>query len=314
MEGGGSVRGGWVSIIQVQHSIDAAPIQGAAGVSGQAQHPTGVARRGPVGSAPAPGLSSAHISPLVPGKVDCWIGGSLVTVSVPHVRRRVGGGLRGRCGPFSKASRRRLMRRMATIRDDATAVFVTLTYPAEYPADWHTWKRHLDTFLKRLERKRPEAGVVWKLEPQARGAPHFHLLIFGASYALLRWWVAQAWFEVVGSGDGRHLRAGTRVERLRSARGARAYAAKYLGKLPDVLPEGVDWEEVGRWWGIRRPENIPWATCVTLEVGHTEAWRVLRVLRKYLERVAGVWVRPGARALSAYMDGQRFCDALPLLL
>lgn len=206
------------------------------------------------------------------------------------------------------------MHRMGMLRNDASAVFVTLTYPGEFSPDWRRWKRDLDAFLRRLERKRPESGVIWKLEPQTRGAPHFHLLVFGASYSLLRWWAARAWFEVVGSGDERHLRAGTRVERLRSARGARAYAAKYLGKLPDALPSGVDWEAVGRWWGVRHPENIPWAECITVALDYAESWKVLRVLRHFLRRVAGVWVRPGARSLSAYMDGERLCMALPMLL
>ena len=87
------------------------------------------------------------------------------------------------------------------------------------------------------------------MEPQRRGAPHFHLLLWGLrrSAHLLRW-VSLTWYEVVGSGDGRHLQAGTRVEALRSWKGVMSYAAKYSAKMVEELPEG--WEHVGRWWGI----------------------------------------------------------------
>jgi hypothetical protein len=89
---------------------------------------------------------------------------------------------------------------------------------------------------------------VWKLEPQRRGAPHFHLLLFGLEEGLSKDWLSRSWYEVVGSGDERHLRAGTRVEGIRSWRGVMSYAAKYLGKL-ESLPK--DWlGGVGRWWGV----------------------------------------------------------------
>jgi hypothetical protein len=63
-------------------------------------------------------------------------------------------------------------------------------------------------WLRRYSKGR--CGAIWKLELQDRGAPHFHLLIFGLRYlpaALL----ARRWYEIVGSGDVNHLSAGTSV-------------------------------------------------------------------------------------------------------
>jgi hypothetical protein len=41
-------------------------------------------------------------------------------------------------------------------------------------------------------------------------------------------WVSRNWYSVVGSRDLRHFMAGTRVEKLRSMKGAIAYASKYV--------------------------------------------------------------------------------------
>lgn len=236
-----------------------------------------------------------------------------MTVKSPHSRRPVGGGLRGRCGLFSRGSRRRLMRRMGQLQNETQALFVTLTYPAAWPGDWQLWKVHLDRFCKRLKRKFAGAGLMWKLEPQQRGAPHFHLIVFGVDW-MPPAWLARAWYECVGSGDELHLLAGTQVQRVRSARGCRLYAAKYLGKVIDELPEGVNWEEVGRWWGIRFEDCIPWADCLTMTVDHVGAARMIRVLRRYLARVAHVRIRPGVRGLSAFVDASKVWGALPQLL
>lgn len=260
------------------------------------------------------GLSTAHISPLHlhpdpkrnitsiespndtlwrytvndnGGKVTFWAGASLVRVQRPtrnellRVQGFQGGGGRSYVSGFSHGSRLRLMRLLATLRRDCVPIFITLTYPGVYPETPKQWKRDLDTFTKRLLRRFPESAAVWKLEPQRRGAPHFHILFYGV-YEVpddFRSWLSEAWFTVVGSGDERHLRAGTRVEYLRSYRGAMSYAAKYMDKTVDELPEA--WGKPGRFWGVIGRGSLPVGEVIETYLTWTEACTLQRWLRRY---------------------------------
>jgi len=208
---------------------------------------------------------------------------------------RTGGGLRGRVCGFSRASRRRLLRTLGRVNQAAVPLFVTLTYPAVWPSDGAVVKIHFDRWVKRLHRAFPAAGVVWKLELQRRGAPHFHCLVWGAEYAELLAWASRAWYECVGSADERHLRAGVRVERLRTWRGVRSYASKYLGKTGD-------WGDLGRVWGVRYRDNIPWAEAVRVYCSDRQAARLMRYLRRY----AHLRARGSHRSLTILVNDAAF--------
>ncbi|MEN6535739.1 MAG: hypothetical protein ABFD89_18895 [Bryobacteraceae bacterium] len=128
---------------------------------------------------------------------------------------------------------------------------LTLTYPCGFPSDGRTVKRHLRSFVERCRRMlgaaAPTESLFWFLEFQARGAPHFHLF---TTFSIDKGVVARWWYEIVGSDDERHLRAGTRIERLRSGKdGVVAYANKYAAKSEqkEVPPE---YTSVGRFWGV----------------------------------------------------------------
>lgn len=164
------------------------------------------------------------------------------------------------------------------------SLFAGLTYPSEFP-DVATAKRHLDTWLKRLERRYPRASAVWRLEFQRRGAPHFHLLIFGVPWLDLEW-LKRSWYEVVGSGDVQHLGRGTDVARVRSFRAAMAYAAKYMSKSCD------DGQAAGRVWGVFNGEALP-VHMIRLALTLLEFYRVRRFLRCCLEHRARMKFRPG---------------------
>lgn len=226
------------------------------------------------------GLSTLHTSPCVSAPtVKIALGGDLLELKGPRIPRPGIGGKRGRIRGYSAASRRRLLRLMASVDRNAVGLplFVTLTYPAVWSPDPERWKRDLDTFLKRLQRRFPKVAVIWKLEPQKRGAPHYHLVIFGVSY-IDRYWLRQAWYEIVGSDDLRHLQAGTQVKRVKSWRGVGAYASKYLGKVGD---EANFPEYAGRWWGFVGRNFLPvvWYA-QRLDLGPFYVMR--RVLRRYL--------------------------------
>ncbi len=209
----------------------------------------------------APGLSTAHNCTLT-----TYTGGQYAELRPPELLGKVGGGgTRGHISGFSKASRRRLQRLLAVIDQGRQAVplFVTLTYPGEFPSDPAVCAGHLRAFRARMHRRYGKFAAVWRKEYQRRGAPHYHLLLFlDRLPEQLRADVSRLWYEVVASGDERHLRAGTQVVQVKSWRGARGYAAKYMGKLETLhasadplvgLPQG----STGRLWGVWNRALLP---------------------------------------------------------
>jgi hypothetical protein len=101
-------------------------------------------------------------------------------------------------------------------------------------------------------------------------------------------WSALAWYHVVGSGNLDHLRAGVRVERLRTWGGAFSYCAKYLGKEDDGFLADI---ALGRSWGIFNRAAIPWAKMVELQLDNQVGVQLRRIARRYLERQFGRRVR-----------------------
>lgn len=203
--------------------------------------------------------------------------------------RNGGGGVRGHISGFSKASRRRLQRLLASVDQDRQRVplFVTLTYPAEFPTDPAVCAAHLRAFRARMHRKYGKFAAVWRKEYQCRGAPHYHLLLFlDRPPEELRADVSRFWYQVVGSGDERHLRAGTQVVEVKSWRGARGYAAKYMGKLETLQP-GTEFPlfqgagSTGRLWGVWYRALLP----ITAEVYYANIECFFR-LRRWLRRLS----------------------------
>jgi hypothetical protein len=208
-----------------------------------------------------PGLSSAQIGPQAVWRVEVAKGGSYVRLRAPPGSPQVGGGVRQPIYEFSSRSRRQLLDLVNKVDRSKLAmgdvVFVTLTYPKEFPTARST-KRHLRAFLKRLRRAWGQFPIVWKLEPQKRGAPHFHLLTIwqGVDLGKLQQWTSQNWYEVCATGDEKHLAAGTRVELARGWDEVAAYAGKYLGKLCIGTCAGT-WHEPGRFWGVVNRDLLP---------------------------------------------------------
>ena len=160
--------------------------------------------------------------------------------------------IRGEVKGFSKASRKRMIEQCAKM-GKAVPIFVTLTYGKNFPDDPAIWKKHLHSWGKRLIRKDSNLCAIWRLEPQKRGAPHFHLLVYQTSRKkpfIPKEWIANSWAEVLDQySDEDHRKAGTRVESLRSSRGAAFYCAKYCAKLPEDGDFPESWERAGRLWG-----------------------------------------------------------------
>lgn len=156
--------------------------------------------------------------------------------------------LSGTIKEFSRKSRQHL----AFVAQNTESEFdrmVTLTYPNVFPDNGTECKRHLGAFIQFL-RRRKVTSYLWFMEWQRRGAPHFHVLIEGGN-GIDRFNVSESWYNIVGSDDEKHLRAGTRIETGRSSRGLHRYAVKYAQKLQQKeVPK--NFRDVGRLWGCSR--------------------------------------------------------------
>jgi len=205
-----------------------------------------------------------------------------------------GGGKRGVIQTFSRQSRRRLLERIHRLKKDARCLFVTLTLPDGVETSGKALKRWLKAWWKRLTRRFAAAGAMWRIESKARksgvqvGAAvgHIHLLLFGVPLQPgLKQYISESWYEVVGSGDERHLQAGTRVEAPKNWERVSAYASKlYAAKEGDADPVIPD---VGRFWGFLAEDAVPFAEAVVVVFSWREGFRLLRALR--------AWVRADRR-------------------
>ena len=215
-----------------------------------------------------------------------------VTRSRHGVSTRRDGGIRDRVRGFSKASRRNLLRRLASVDRGAfrnfkgRVLFATLTYPHVWPEDPEACKGHLKAFRKRLQRRYGPFAAFWRLGVQQRGAWHFHLLLFvGPSFGpldKLRRFVSSSWHDVTGKLSEGHLRAGTHVEAVRKWKEATGCAERYVAKH-EGFPEGY---RTGRVWGAWNEELLP-VRWETVRVDLRDAFRIRRVYRKLAKRKGG---------------------------
>lgn len=263
----------------------------------------GTARRSPAG------LLKDHLSPLTSldrrtdhltgAVVKVAEGGSLVVCSFKggHQDKPRLVPKRGKIQGFTIGAARRMRRQVKSINRNRVGadqvVFIALTYPSEFPAARAT-KKHLDTFLKRFRRLHPGAAGWWKLEPQRRGAPHYHLLLVvpgGYHLQELRSWCSSSWYEVVGSGDVKHLKAGTRVDQVKDWRGVDLYLSKYVAKPVETDDLDPTWVHPGKWWGVFNRKGLPIdiQTARVTPEGVPVMLRVMRHVRRWYESRPSSW-------------------------
>lgn len=153
---------------------------------------------------------------------------------------------RGDVKEFSYRSERR-MRFALEDTADLWNVFAMLSYPGEYPCNGLKVKRDIRALIRWL-RHRNHHDFFWGLEFQRRGAPHINLLL---SKTIDKEDLAKAWYRIVGSGDEKHLRAGTGIAKVRQKDSMATYILGYVRKRwQKDVPEG--YENVGRFWGCSR--------------------------------------------------------------
>jgi len=189
-------------------------------------------------------------------------------------------GARKKIDGFTARSRKALLKLMASLKieEEKLPIFITLTYPANWDSDPKKWKRDLDLFGKWLVYTYPKIAFIWKLEPQERGAPHYHLMCFNVDFIPAEL-VARRWYEIVGSGDLFHLKAGTETRRVRSKQGVMYYASKrYMGKECKGFGYAV-----GRYWGVIARKKMPVSAVMEFDLSVSAEIRFRRLVRKYLE-------------------------------
>jgi hypothetical protein len=196
-------------------------------------------------------------------------------------------GARGKVTTLSFQSRRRLYEFLLSIdwdaiEDDRIRV-VTLTYHENYPKDGKGVKRHLHNFRREIMRDYPGSILIWKLEYQARGAPHFHLIwitptpqplgnyqivnskgvvfydrvakrALESGHTGLRSDIQEKWNRITGE-DWDNFNAGTEVDEVKKKGAIAAYLCKYMAKQGRWNGKGYQttppkwFSECGRWWG-----------------------------------------------------------------
>ena len=237
----------------------------------------------PSGGAP---LVNAHTAPqglFHRGSIALYQGRIDLSPSRPRsLQGRIGGGLRGKVGHFSYASRRRMMKDLAAIKGDhyQTMLFLTLTYHNDWKG--RAPRKDLDVYLKRLRRRFPGLAYVWRLEPQERGAPHFHLLLFfeGRVSEEEKADIKCQWHELVDPDSLWHGEYGAKVEAdLDGRTGLRIYISKYCAK-PDATKAKPEWWQ-GRYWSTSRNLERPLMEERTLT--ESEEIELKRIMAKWIE-------------------------------
>ncbi|MCK5600393.1 hypothetical protein KAR91_00885 [Candidatus Pacearchaeota archaeon] len=197
-------------------------------------------------------------------------------------------GSRRKIKEFSPRARKNMLKKIFCL-SVYPSLFITLTYPSKYPKDSSVWKRHLDNFYRTLRRDFPEAWFFWKLEPQKRGAPHYHLigeLGVRINIALLRKYISQLWYRVCGSNDIKHLLAGTQADFINDSVGKiRAYTCKYIGKA-ETESKYEEWALPGRFWGIHGRENLPPVLTSVVDLNSKDFSILKRLIRRWLKRLS----------------------------
>jgi hypothetical protein len=156
-------------------------------------------------------------------------------------------------GEIRKLSKKSLQR-MALVVNETTIEFksmITLTYPKDYQSQGRRVKNNLNDYLKYLKYLYPFCGYFWVLEFQARGAPHFHVLVNRVIDNRYRALLALRWAEIVGKDEDmvfyRHNQKG-HCDEIQKKDGAKRYVMMYaLKPQQKKVPGG--YYNVGRFWG-----------------------------------------------------------------
>jgi len=148
-------------------------------------------------------------------------------------------------------------------------------------------------WYKRAQRLWPQLCGVWRLQPQRRGAPHYHLLLYGlhgADCAKFQQWAAAAWTDCVASAlptvldnwqRDAHLLHGCQVTPVDGQAGVKRYLADYVSKTDADGAAAI----AGRQWGVLGRKWLPVSATVTVNVPVDASFRLVRGVRRMASRL-----------------------------
>jgi len=217
------------------------------------------------------------------GILEVYPQGSLIRAKYPSRYAvngaRRGGGKRGPITKFTRKARARMRAFLGTIQEVIPSCFVTLTYGLVYPTKVSTTKEDLSKLWRGLMKRYPKASAVWLLHFQRRGAPHFHMIVWGVEVRSLRDYVKPTWHGIVANDRALQYKSTSRVERSKSLSNLRDYLSKPL-QVPDwVLESG---QSLGRCWGKKNEKEIPLSERLLYLVAPEFKYKIRRLYRRYL--------------------------------
>lgn len=230
-----------------------------------------------------------------------------------------GGNKRGMIKEFSKKSRKRMIewiQRNKIDKDTYRLYCGTLTYEG-VPNNGKKVKEDLIKFWKLLKYHYPVRSLIWVLEFQKRGSPHFHFILVVdrkivakgfRDIVYFRRGVAKIWNFVV-KGSEKHLKAGTQLDLVKG--NIVGYFAKYMKKLEQKeVPD--DYNDVGRFWGVLGRNNLykvkKYITLITEELFYILRRTVKKALYKkgyiyrFMRRFQGIIYFGDINLLGDYAD------------
>ena len=179
---------------------------------------------------------------------------------------------RARITEFSRKSRYRLLKLANSLDPSTRGVMLTLTYRS-LMTDHVTSKKHLELMLLYLKRKYRDCALLWRLEYQARGAIHYHVMILSRNSVWIDIADARARWRYITNED-----VYPNARWIDDSKRAIAYVSKYVAKYEqsasvehadqqdvvnlDIVPysDNLDREEkkfVGRFWGVTNRQSLP---------------------------------------------------------
>jgi hypothetical protein len=123
-------------------------------------------------------------------------------------------------------------------------------------------------------------------------------------------WLSRNWYDVVGTGELKHFRAGTNVEVLTSKRQVFCYVSKYLGKVQTESACPYP----GRFWGVVNPKNIPLGKRKVIPCNGRQASQLMRYMRRFVRAVTRRKRRFNRWSMNCLCDADFWLERLPQLL